>query len=167
MEYRIRHADGSERWVTDRSSAPKSGPDEPKWVDGVLFDITERKHSEADRQRQAELDAGQMPDFLAETHSIRQGDWQVAPVPRDLQDRRVEITGPVERKMIINALNSGADAYMTDFEDSNAPNWDNQITGQINLIEAVRRTITLQQGEKTYRLNDKIATLLVRRVAGT
>jgi malate synthase len=93
---------------------------------------------------------------------VREGDWKIAPLPKDLLCRRVEITGPVERKMIINALNSGADAYMTDFEDSNAPNWDNQITGQINLIEAVRRSITLTQGEKTYRLNDKTATLLVR-----
>jgi malate synthase len=113
-------------------------------------------------ERTAQLDAGQRPDFLAQTRHIREGNWRVAPVPADLQCRRVEITGPVERKMIINALNSGADAYMTDFEDSNAPNWDNQITGQINLMEAIRRTITLTQGEKTYRLNDKVATLVVR-----
>jgi malate synthase len=112
--------------------------------------------------RAARLDAGERPDFLAATRSVREGDWQIAPLPKDLLCRRVEITGPVERKMIINALNSGADAYMTDFEDSNAPNWDNQITGQINLIEAVRRSITLTQGEKTYRLSDKTATLLVR-----
>jgi malate synthase len=113
-------------------------------------------------ERTRRLDAGERPDFLPETRSIREGDWKVAPVPRDLQCRRVEITGPVERKMIINALNSGADAYMTDFEDSNSPNWDNQITGQINLMEAIRRTITLTQGDKTYRLNDKVATLVVR-----
>ncbi|MCA3220587.1 MAG: malate synthase A [Burkholderiales bacterium] len=113
-------------------------------------------------ERSKRLDAGERPDFLAETKHIREGDWKVAPVPRDLQCRRVEITGPVERKMIINALNSGADAYMTDFEDSNSPNWDNQITGQLNLIEAIRRTISLQQGEKTYKLNDKVATLVVR-----
>ena len=113
-------------------------------------------------ERAARLDAGERPDFLAETKHIREGSWKIAPVPKDLQCRRVEITGPVERKMIINALNSGADAYMTDFEDSNAPNWDNQITGQINLVDAIRRRITLEQGGKTYRLNDKIATLVVR-----
>ena len=108
------------------------------------------------------LDAGERPDFLPQTKSVREGNWTIAPIPADLQCRRVEITGPVERKMIINALNSGADAYMTDFEDSNAPNWDNQVTGQVNLIDAVRRTIVLEQGGKTYRLNDKIATLVVR-----
>jgi malate synthase len=112
--------------------------------------------------RTKRLDAGERPDFLAETKHVRDGDWKIAPVPGDLLCRRVEITGPVERKMIINALNSGADAYMTDFEDSNSPNWDNQITGQINLIDAIRRRITLEQGGKTYRLNDKIATLVVR-----
>ena len=93
---------------------------------------------------------------------MRDGNWTIAPIPADLQCRRVEITGPVERKMVINALNSGADAYMTDFEDSNAPNWDNQITGQLNLIDAIRRTISLEQGGKTYKLNDKVATLVVR-----
>jgi malate synthase len=113
-------------------------------------------------ERARRLDAGERPDFLAETKSVRDGDWKIAPLPKDLECRRVEITGPVERKMIINALNSGADAYMTDFEDSNAPNWDNQVTGQINLIDAVRRRITLEQGGKTYRLNDKVATLVVR-----
>src|SRR5512135_2196062 len=112
--------------------------------------------------RQARIDAGEMPDFLAETRHIRAGDWRVAPLPRALECRRVEITGPVERKMIINALNSGADSYMADFEDSNAPNWDNQVTGQVNLIDAVRRTISLEQGGKTYRLNDRVATLVVR-----
>jgi malate synthase len=113
-------------------------------------------------ERTKRLDAGEKPDFLAETKKIRDGDWKIAPIPKDLQCRRVEITGPVERKMIINALNSGADAYMTDFEDSNTPNWDNQITGHINLIDAVRRRITLEQGGKSYKLNDKIATLVVR-----
>ena len=112
--------------------------------------------------RAKRLDAGERPDFLPQTQTIRDGSWTVAPLPADLQCRRVEITGPVERKMIINALNSGADSYMTDFEDSNAPNWDNQIQGQINLKDAVRRTISLEQNGKSYRLNDKIATLLVR-----
>ncbi len=113
-------------------------------------------------ERAARLDAGERPDFLSETKAIRDGDWKIAPIPADLQCRRVEITGPVERKMIINALNSGADSYMTDFEDSNAPRWDNQIQGQINLIDAVRRTISLEQNGKRYQLNDKVATLLVR-----
>ncbi|HXF45526.1 MAG TPA: malate synthase A [Burkholderiaceae bacterium] len=113
-------------------------------------------------ERAKRLDAGERPDFLPETKHVRDGAWTIAPLPQDLQCRRVEITGPVERKMIINALNSGADAYMTDFEDSNTPNWDNQITGQINVRDAVRRTITFEQGGKTYRLNDKIATLVVR-----
>ena len=110
--------------------------------------------------RQTEIDAGKLPDFLPETKHIREGDWRIAPLPADLQDRRVEITGPVERKMIINALNSGANMYMTDFEDSNAPNWNNQIQGQINLRDAVRRTIGLEQGGKSYKLSDKIATLI-------
>jgi malate synthase len=114
------------------------------------------------KQRAAKLDAGERPDFLAETANIRAGAWTIAPLPPALECRRVEITGPVERKMIINAFNSGADAYMTDFEDSHTPNWDNQITGQINLKEAIRGTITLDQKGKTYKLNDKIATLLVR-----
>jgi malate synthase len=113
-------------------------------------------------KRAQALDAGERPDFLAETASVREGDWTIAPLPADLQCRRVEITGPVERKMVINALNSGADSYMTDFEDSNAPNWNNQIQGHINLRDAIRRTIRLEQGGKTYQLNDKVATLLVR-----
>jgi malate synthase len=112
--------------------------------------------------RARKLDAGEKPDFLAATRHIRDGDWTIAPIPEDLKCRRVEITGPVERKMVINALNSGADSYMTDFEDSNTPNWHNQITGQINLVEAVRRTIRLEQNGKTYALNDKTAVLLVR-----
>ncbi|MGE5666526.1 MAG: malate synthase A, partial [Betaproteobacteria bacterium] len=112
--------------------------------------------------RTARLDAGERPDFLPETRAIREGDWTIAPIPADLQCRRVEITGPVERKMIINALNSGADSYMTDFEDSNTPNWSNQIQGQINVADAVRRTISLESGGKTYKLNDKVATLVVR-----
>ena len=113
-------------------------------------------------ERQAQFDAGQLPDFLKETADVRAGNWQVAPIPQDLQDRRVEITGPVDRKMVINALNSGANVFMADFEDSNAPTWDNNIDGQLNLMDAVRRTISFQQGEKSYKLNEKTATLLVR-----
>ncbi|WP_322013967.1 malate synthase A [Paraburkholderia sp. J12] len=113
-------------------------------------------------ERTKRLDAGERPDFLESTKSIREADWTIAPLPKDLECRRVEITGPVERKMIINALNSGADSYMTDFEDSNAPSWENQIVGQINLKDAVRRTISLEQNGKRYQLNDKVATLIVR-----
>ena len=113
-------------------------------------------------ERAKRLDAGERPDFLPETAHIRNGDWKIAPIPQALECRRVEITGPVERKMVINAFNSGADSYMTDFEDSNTPNWDNQITGQINMMDAVRRTISLEQNGKTYKLGDKIATLVVR-----
>jgi len=112
--------------------------------------------------RAARLDAGERPDFLPETAHIRDGDWTIAPIPKALECRRVEITGPVERKMVINAFNSGADSYMTDFEDSNTPNWDNQLTGQVNMRDAVRRTISLEQNGKSYKLNDKIATLVVR-----
>ena len=116
--------------------------------------------------RARRLDAGERPDFLAETKSIREGDWKIAPVPKALQRRRVEITGPVDAKMVINAFNSGADSYMTDFEDSNSPLWSNQIQGQINIGQAIRRTLTFTQespaGAKSYKLNDTIATLQVR-----
>ena len=112
--------------------------------------------------RQAELDAGVLPDFLPETAHVRAGDWRVAPPPADLRDRRVEITGPVDRKMMINALNSGARVFMADFEDANSPTWPNCVDGQRNLADAVRRTISLEAGEKRYRLNDEIATLVVR-----
>ncbi|CAG2141611.1 Malate synthase A [compost metagenome] len=112
--------------------------------------------------RAKRLDAGEIPDFLPETKSVREGEWKVAPVPQALECRRVEITGPVEAKMVINAFNSGADSYMTDFEDSNTPNWHNQMQGQVNLKAAVRRTLTLDSNGKHYKLNDKIATLQVR-----
>ncbi len=94
---------------------------------------------------QRRLDAGWKPDFLPETREIREGDWRVAPIPRDLQDRRVEITGPTDRKMVINALNSGANVFMADFEDANTPTWQNLIEGQANLRDAVRRTITYRR----------------------
>jgi len=113
-------------------------------------------------ERAKRLDAGEIPDFLPETKNVREGDWKVAPVPKALECRRVEITGPVEAKMVINAFNSGADSYMTDFEDSNTPNWHNQMQGQVNLKAAVRRTLTLDSNGKHYKLNDKIATLQVR-----
>jgi malate synthase len=113
--------------------------------------------------RQAEFDTGALPDFLPETREIRESEWTVAPIPHDLEDRRVEITGPTDRKMVINALNSGANVFMADFEDANAPTWENMIEGQINLRDAVARTITYESPEgRTYRLNDRTATLLVR-----
>jgi malate synthase len=116
----------------------------------------------ADRQKR--LDAGEKPDFLPQTETIRNGDWTVARIPADLQDRRVEITGPVDRKMIINALNSGAKVFMADFEDSNTPTWANQIDGQVNLMDAIRRTITYSDPGtgKNYRLNERVAVLLMR-----
>jgi malate synthase len=115
------------------------------------------------QQRQRDIVDGRMPGFLPETASIREGEWKVAPIPADLQDRRVEITGPVERKMIINALNSGANVFMADFEDSNSPTWRNNIDGQLNLRDAVRREISFASPEgKQYLLNPTIATLLVR-----
>jgi malate synthase len=115
-------------------------------------------------RRQIEIDKGILPDFLQKTAHIRQSDWKVAPLPVDLLDRRVEITGPVERKMIINALNSGAKVFMADFEDSNTPNWENAIQGQINLRDAINRTITFENKAKAkfYQLNEKTATLMVR-----
>ena len=113
-------------------------------------------------ERQARLDAGEQPDFLAETNDVREGDWRVRPAPADLQDRRVEITGPVDRKMMINALNSGAKVFMADFEDACSPTWANVVDGQRNVRDAVRRTIALESGEKSYRLDDEIATLVVR-----
>jgi malate synthase len=112
--------------------------------------------------RKARIDAGELPDFLPETREIRESEWTVAPIPEDLRDRRVEITGPVDRKMIINALNSGANVFMADFEDANAPTWENCIQGQLNLHDAVRRSITFESGTKSYKLNEKTATLLVR-----
>jgi malate synthase len=116
------------------------------------------------RQRQIGFDAGARPDFLPETFAVRASQWQVAPTPAELLDRRVEITGPVERKMIINALNSGARVFMADFEDSNAPTWDNCVDGQLNLRDAVRRTIDFDDPvrDKHYRLNDRTAVLFVR-----
>jgi len=115
------------------------------------------------RRVQQEIDSGKLPDFLPETAAIRQGEWKVAPIPKDLLDRRVEITGPVDRKMIINALNSGASVFMADFEDSNSPTWSNNIEGQQNLKDAIRGTIRYESPEgKQYRLGPKLATLMVR-----
>jgi malate synthase len=112
--------------------------------------------------RQKEFDRGALPDFLAETKQIRDAEWTIAPQPKDLLDRRVEITGPTDRKMVINALNSGAATFMADFEDANCPTWHNMIDGQINLRDAVRRTISLEQNGKQYKLNDRTAVLIPR-----
>ncbi len=115
------------------------------------------------KEQQLTIDNGRKLDFLPETENIRKNDWKIAPISNELQDRRVEITGPVERKMIINALNSGAKVFMADFEDSNTPTWNNVIQGQINLRDAVNRTITFTNPNgKQYSLNDKIAVLMVR-----
>ncbi len=112
--------------------------------------------------RQDRLNSGWRPDFLPETSEIRSGAWTVAPPPTDLMDRRVEITGPTDRKMMINALNSGARAFMADLEDSTSPTWDNVLEGQVNLRDAARRNLELSSAGKEYSLNDEIATLMVR-----
>ena len=113
--------------------------------------------------RQKRISEGEMPDFLPETKHIRESDWRVEPVPSDLQDRRVEITGPTDRKMVINALNSGASMYMADFEDSNTPTWENQVNGQINMKDAVAKKISfVSDTGKSYQLGENLATLLVR-----
>ena len=123
-----------------------------------------RKELLANREKvQQGLDAGKLPDFLPETKEVRDGDWKIAPVPADLQDRRVEITGPIDRKMVINALNSGAKAFMADFEDSNCPTWDGLIEGQINMRDAINRTIEFKNPNgKEYSLGENLAVLLVR-----
>jgi malate synthase len=118
----------------------------------------------AREERQKRYDGGELPDFLPETRAIRDGDWTVAPIPADLQDRRVEITGPVDRKMVINALNSGARMFMADFEDATSPTWDNMIDGQINLRDRWHSDLAFSDpaSGKSYRLGDSPATLLVR-----
>jgi malate synthase len=127
------------------------------------FDSTRRQLLAERGARQAGIAAGALPDFLDETLHIRDDpSWRVAPIVPDLTDRRVEITGPVDRKMVINALNSGAKVYMADFEDANSPTWSNCIEGQANLVDAIEGTISLDQGDKRYRLQDDVATLLVR-----
>jgi malate synthase len=127
------------------------------------FDQRRRELLDLRQVRQRELDEGKSLDFLPETAHVRESDWRVAPIPADLLDRRVEITGPTDRKMVINALNSGAKVFMADFEDANAPVWANMIEGQRNLYDAVRRTITYTGPEgRSYRLNENPAVLVVR-----
>jgi len=124
---------------------------------GERDELLAARHTRAERLR-----AGELPDFLEETRSVRESDWRVPPAPADLADRRVEITGPTDRKMVINALNSGAKVFMADFEDANSPTWENMVDGQRNLSDAIDRTIRLEQGEKVYELGEETATLLVR-----
>jgi len=139
-------------------------------ADAVAFVAKLHRTFEARRQellaaraaRQKTFDAGQLPDFLPETTKVRESEWKIADQPRDMLDRRVEITGPTDRKMVINALNSGASTFMADFEDANCPTWANMIEGQLNLRDAVRRAITFEQGGKRYALNDKTAVLIPR-----
>jgi malate synthase len=128
------------------------------------FGATRRRLLARRAEIQSRLDAGWKPDFLPETKAIRDADWRVAAIPRDLEDRRVEITGPTDRKMVINALNCGASVYMADFEDANAPSWENMVEGQLNLYDAVRRRIAFDDPEtgRHYRLNDRTAVLFVR-----
>ena len=125
---------------------------------GRRADLLQRR-----RERQARLDAGERPDFLLETKEVRESDWQVGPTPADLQNRRVEITGPTERKMVINALNCGAKVFMADFEDANSPTWTNMVEGQANLTDAIERTISFENPDgRVYRLHEQVATLMVR-----
>jgi len=139
-------------------------------ADGVAF-LTDLQREFGERrlellarrsERLERLAGGELPDFLPETADVRDGDWTIAPFPAEIADRRVEITGPVDRKMVINALNSGARVFMADFEDANSPTWENCIEGQRNLTDALDRTISLDTGEKRYELRDEVAVLFVR-----
>lgn len=152
------------------------GPTTPEWSDMLTtealdfvaalartFESRRRALLAAREARWAALKAGKLPDFLPETAAIRGGAWTVAPIPADFANRRTEITGPTDRRMVINALNSGAQVFMADFEDANAPNWENMVQGQINLRDAIRRTITFTNPDgREYRLNEQTATLAVR-----
>src|SRR5688500_13092558 len=140
-------------------------PDALALVDALECEFAGRRLEllQARAERQKRISAGELPDFLEETRAVREGDWEVAPVPSDLKDRRVEITGPAgDRKMVINALNSGAKIYMADFEDANSPTWENVLGGQLNLTDAIERTISVTTPDKSYRLNDDSAVLVVR-----
>jgi malate synthase len=159
--------------VTVAAPASVLAPDEAGVLTPEALDLVVALHREfrdrreelllARAERQQRIEDGELPEFLESTRSIREGDWRVAPAPPDLQDRRVEITGPAgDRKMVINAFNSGARIYMADFEDANSPTWANVVGGQQNLTEAIERTISLEQGDKSYSLNDEVAVLLVR-----
>lgn len=139
-------------------------PDACEFIDALAreFENCRQELLTKRKERQAEYHTGLLPDFLEDTKATRDGGWQVAPIPEDMKKRAVEITGPVDRKMIINALNSGADVFMADFEDSNSPTWHNCIYGQKNLKDAVYGTISLETPKKTYLLNENTAKLMVR-----
>jgi malate synthase len=150
---------------TDALSREVLTPDAVEFVASLVREFSPRVRQVLERrmQIQEKLDGGEKLRFLEATRAIRESDWKVAPLPHDLLDRRVEITGPVERKMIINALNSGAKVFMADFEDSNSPTWHNVLAGQVNLRDAVHRTISFTSPEgKNYALNEKTAVLMVR-----
>src|SRR3954453_7262461 len=150
------NVDGAERVLTAPAVA---------FVDDLVRRFRPRIDELLARRRavQTRIDAGTRPDFLPETAAVRSGDWKVGAIPADLQDRRVEITGPVDRKMIINALNSGANVFMADFEDATSPTWANLVGDQANLMDAVRRTITYEsEAGKPYALAPPLATLMVR-----
>jgi malate synthase len=150
----------------DESYAAILTPDAVAFVADLQRTFNARRKAllDARHERQKRIEGGEKPDFLKETKQIRDADWTVAPLPKDILDRRVEITGPVDRKMIINALNSGAKVFMADFEDSSTPTWNNLIEGHINLRDAIRRTITYSDPSsgKEYMLNEKTAVLFVR-----
>jgi malate synthase len=159
--------------VSTIATATVSAPDEAGVLTSEALDLVvalEREFRDrreelllARAERQRRIEDGELPDFLESTRAVREGDWRVEPVPADLQDRRVEITGPAgDRKMVINAFNSGARIYMADFEDANSPTWENVLGGQQNLTDAIERTISLESGGKSYALNDEVAVLLVR-----
>ena len=163
------------RWPRARDLSWRGGPSPPstrssapnalEFVSELHAEFEERRQEllRARVERRARLAEGEMLDFLPETEDVRAGDWTVAPVPEALQQRWVEITGPTDRKMVINALNSGADGFMADFEDANAPTWRNMVQGQINLRDAIIGTITYDGSDgRHYELADDPATLLVR-----
>ena len=145
-------------------SADVLTPDAVAFLTDLQREFGERRRELLARraERLERLHAGELPDFLPETAPVREGGWRIAPFPEEIADRRVEITGPVERKMVINALNSGARVFMADFEDANSPTWENVIQGQRNLTEALERTIALDTPEKSYRLSERVAVLFVR-----
>jgi malate synthase len=156
IEIRAPEVEGADRIVT---------PDALQFLELLVRHFSPHRKALLRRRREVQqsLRAGQLPDFREETRDVRDRGWTVAPAPPDLNDRRVEITGPVERKMMINALNSGANVFMADFEDALSPPWSNVIAGQVNCIQAVRRTLEYSSPEgKRYRLGEKLATLVVR-----
>ncbi len=154
--------------ITGKSSAATAQvltPEALGFIEQLEHEFGARRRAllEARAERQKEIDAGKMPDFVSGTAGIRESDWTVAAVPDELQNRRVEITGPTDRKMMINALNSGASVFMADFEDANSPTWKNMVEGHVNLRDAIERTITFTSPEgKEYRLNNQVAVLMVR-----